>query len=77
MNVWIGLNDKETVGNWIWVNGERAAVPAAVLWIAGQPNRFGENEDRGEIPAGKFCKELCGMVMKDIYFKINFIKFPI
>ena len=48
--VWIGLNDKATDGTWVWVNGERARVPAAILWIAGQPDSL-RNEDCGEIIA--------------------------
>ena len=50
MSVWIGLNDKATEGRWVWINGERARVPAAVMWIAGYPDSNG-NEDCGEILA--------------------------
>ena len=53
--VWIGLNDKATEGNWVWVNGERAVVPAAVLWLGGQPDNAGGHEDCGEIiPSNTF-----------------------
>ena len=50
--VWIGLNDKSREGTWVWVNGEKAVVPAAVLWTTGQPNDSGEGQDCGDIVPG-------------------------
>ena len=49
--VWIGLSDRANEGTWVWVNGERARVPAAVLWIVDQPDDFRNNEDCGEVIA--------------------------
>ena len=51
VNVWIGLNDKETEGTWVWVNEERAMVPANVLWTVNQLDNAGGHEDWGEIRA--------------------------
>ena len=49
MPVWIGLNDKAIEGRWVWINGERAVVPAAVMWQTGQPDNA--QEDCAEIIA--------------------------
>ena len=44
--VWIGLNDIKKEGSWIWVNGKPATATDA-LWISGEPNNAGGNEDCG------------------------------
>jgi len=40
---WIGLNDKETEGNMMWLNGNRASVDDVTLWWPGQPNNNAGN----------------------------------
>ncbi len=38
---WIGFNDIETEGTWVWDNGE---TPGYTNWYSGEPNNLG-NED--------------------------------
>jgi len=44
---WIGLIDKDSEENWRWVNGNRASTDDITLWIPGQPNSAGGNQDCG------------------------------
>ena len=46
--IWIGLNDTNEEGTWVWVNGERS-VNAAVCWSEGQPSNSGGAENCAEI----------------------------
>ena len=43
--IWIGLNDKDNEAIWKWVNGERARVSTAILWIDTQPDNHENAED--------------------------------
>ena len=43
-DAWIGLNDIETEGTFVYVDGVRATQQNAG-WERGQPNNFGGNED--------------------------------
>jgi len=45
---WIGLSDKESEGNWVWVNGNSARTDDATLWHPGEPNNVG-NQDCGAV----------------------------
>ncbi|KAG7254781.1 hypothetical protein CRUP_013303, partial [Coryphaenoides rupestris] len=39
---WMGLNDMETEGNWIWLD---RTTPTTTYWQSGQPNSYGGNQD--------------------------------
>ena len=41
---WIGANDIESEGNWVWINGERASS-SELIWRSRQPDNFGGNQD--------------------------------
>ena len=47
-NVWIGLNDISREGQWMWIDGVRAAE-GNVNWVAGEPNNSGGDEDCGVV----------------------------
>ncbi|XP_076824190.1 CD209 antigen-like protein C [Clavelina lepadiformis] len=42
-NVWIGLNDISREGQWMWIDGVRAAE-GNVNWVAGEPNNSGDED---------------------------------
>lgn len=45
-NKWIGVNDREKEGEFVWVSGEKSAY---TNWNAGEPNNYGTGEDYGHI----------------------------
>ena len=34
---WVGLNDSEKEGTWVWLNGNEANSSDAALWFRGHP----------------------------------------
>ena len=36
--IFIGLNDKQTEGTWLWVNGNRASTDDSSLWYGNEPD---------------------------------------
>jgi len=42
---WIGLNDKQIEGHWLWVNAVQAIRSDVTLWRPSQPNNLGGNEN--------------------------------
>lgn len=45
-NKWIGINDTEKEGEFVWVSGEKSAY---TNWNSGEPNNYGSGEDYGHI----------------------------
>jgi|GEM_PF-1452733 hypothetical protein len=53
-NKWIGINDREKEGEYVWSSGEKSTF---THWNNGEPNNFGGVEDYGHIgdnPEGKW-----------------------
>jgi hypothetical protein len=48
-NCWIGFNDIQNEGTFVWVNGETSSY---THWLAGEPNNNGGNEDCGQFAGG-------------------------
>ncbi|XP_072530555.1 uncharacterized protein [Salminus brasiliensis] len=57
-NHWIGLNDLETEGKWMWVNHQSLTETGVTFWYkrSGQPNE--PDNWKNEDPSGENCAEL-------------------
>jgi len=54
---WIGLDDRETEGTWVWSNGDEFEYQN---WGRGEPNNWGGNEDCvASYKSGKWNDENC------------------
>ena len=45
-HVWVGLNDHESEGVWVWTDGDALGFTA---WHSGEPNDYGAGEDCGQL----------------------------
>eukprot|EP00092_Neocalanus_flemingeri_P054627 GFUD01064359.1.p1 GENE.GFUD01064359.1~~GFUD01064359.1.p1 ORF type:complete len:250 (+),score=57.08 GFUD01064359.1:81-830(+) len=45
LHIWLGLNDKEREGTFVWEHSQQGVSDGLTNWEAGQPNNYGDNED--------------------------------
>ncbi|XP_066531596.1 asialoglycoprotein receptor 2-like [Hoplias malabaricus] len=58
-NHWIGLNDLEKEGQWMWVNNQSLNETGVKFWRQREPEKLSEPDNwRHEDPSGENCAEL-------------------